>query len=243
MLLVLSRTPGLARLLPGRRFLPRRAGRARRPVGAGVVPRVRRRAVEPQQHAARAAGRLGRARSSPPLGAAADRRRAVRRRHAGDGQLRPGDRVARVPRRPRRVRRRASRCWSLRGLFASPLVGMRLDGAGALRFGLNGAIVATAVALLAFAWSLRGGARDARRQGLLRAAVLGRRPRAAVHVDAAAARRVAAARRRDRRARAAVAARGRAAVRHRARRGVRHAAHLPRLRRRRRSSITGCRPG
>jgi hypothetical protein len=40
-----------------------------------------------------------------------------------------------------------------RGLFASPLVGMRLDGAGALRFGLNGAIVATAVALLAFAWS------------------------------------------------------------------------------------------
>ena len=41
----------------------------------------------------------------------------------------------------------------LRGLFASPLVGMRLDGAGALRFGLNGAIVATAVALLALAWS------------------------------------------------------------------------------------------
>ncbi len=41
----------------------------------------------------------------------------------------------------------------LRGLFASPLVGMRLDGAGALRFGLNGAIVATAVALLAFGWS------------------------------------------------------------------------------------------
>ncbi len=40
-----------------------------------------------------------------------------------------------------------------RGLFASPLVGMRLDGVGALRFGLNGAIVATAVALLALAWS------------------------------------------------------------------------------------------
>ncbi|MEP7183570.1 MAG: cbb3-type cytochrome c oxidase subunit I, partial [Betaproteobacteria bacterium] len=40
-----------------------------------------------------------------------------------------------------------------RGLFASPLVGIRLDGAGALRFGLNGAIVAAAVALLAFAWS------------------------------------------------------------------------------------------
>ncbi len=40
-----------------------------------------------------------------------------------------------------------------RGLFASPLVGMRLDGVGALRFGLNGAIVATAIALLALAWS------------------------------------------------------------------------------------------
>jgi hypothetical protein len=40
-----------------------------------------------------------------------------------------------------------------RGLLASPLVGMRLDGAGALRFGLNGAIVATAVALIAFGWS------------------------------------------------------------------------------------------
>jgi len=40
-----------------------------------------------------------------------------------------------------------------RGLFASPLVGMRLDGTGALRFGLNGAIVATAGALLAFGWS------------------------------------------------------------------------------------------
>ncbi len=40
-----------------------------------------------------------------------------------------------------------------RGLFASPLVGMRLDGTGALRFGLNGAMVATTVALLALAWS------------------------------------------------------------------------------------------
>lgn len=40
-----------------------------------------------------------------------------------------------------------------RGLFASPLVGMRLDGAGALRFGLNGAVVAAAVAAFAFAWS------------------------------------------------------------------------------------------
>jgi hypothetical protein len=36
-----------------------------------------------------------------------------------------------------------------RGLFASPLVGSRLDGVGALRFGLNAAVVASAVALLA----------------------------------------------------------------------------------------------
>ncbi|CAG1004462.1 hypothetical protein BURK1_03117 [Burkholderiales bacterium] len=41
----------------------------------------------------------------------------------------------------------------VRGLFASPLVGVRLDGAGTLRFGVNAAIVAGAVALLAFAWS------------------------------------------------------------------------------------------
>jgi len=40
-----------------------------------------------------------------------------------------------------------------RGLFASPLVGTRLDGAGTLRFGVNAAMVAGAVALLAFAWS------------------------------------------------------------------------------------------
>ena len=41
----------------------------------------------------------------------------------------------------------------VRGLFASPLVGIRLDGGGALRFGLNAAIVATAVALFALVWS------------------------------------------------------------------------------------------
>jgi hypothetical protein len=43
-----------------------------------------------------------------------------------------------------------------RGLFASPLVGMRLDGSGALRFGLNGSIVTVAIAALAFAWSFLG---------------------------------------------------------------------------------------
>ena len=43
-----------------------------------------------------------------------------------------------------------------RGLFASPRVGLRLDGSGALRFGLSGATVATAVAFLALAGSFAG---------------------------------------------------------------------------------------
>ncbi|MBE7522819.1 MAG: cbb3-type cytochrome c oxidase subunit I [Burkholderiales bacterium] len=42
----------------------------------------------------------------------------------------------------------------LRGLSASPLVGVRLDGSGALRFGINASLVAGAVAILAFAWSI-----------------------------------------------------------------------------------------
>jgi hypothetical protein len=40
-----------------------------------------------------------------------------------------------------------------RALAAAPRVGPRLDGAAALRFGLNAAAVSAAVALLAFAWS------------------------------------------------------------------------------------------
>jgi hypothetical protein len=40
-----------------------------------------------------------------------------------------------------------------RGLFAAPALGLRFDHAGALRFGLNASVVATAVALLALAWS------------------------------------------------------------------------------------------
>jgi heme/copper-type cytochrome/quinol oxidase subunit 1 len=42
----------------------------------------------------------------------------------------------------------------LRGLWAAPAVGTRVDAAGALRFGLNASVIATAVALLAFGWSL-----------------------------------------------------------------------------------------
>ena len=42
----------------------------------------------------------------------------------------------------------------LRSLWAAPRVGITIDGAGALRFGLNASAVAAGVALLAFAWSL-----------------------------------------------------------------------------------------
>ncbi|MBI3937827.1 MAG: cbb3-type cytochrome c oxidase subunit I [Betaproteobacteria bacterium] len=42
---------------------------------------------------------------------------------------------------------------TLRSLAAVPRVGVRPDGAAALRFGLNAAAVSTAVALLAFVWS------------------------------------------------------------------------------------------
>ena len=41
----------------------------------------------------------------------------------------------------------------LRGLWLAPRLGARFDGGGALRFGLNASVVATAVALLAFGWS------------------------------------------------------------------------------------------
>jgi cytochrome c oxidase subunit I len=43
----------------------------------------------------------------------------------------------------------------MRGMATAPRVGTRLDGAGALRFGLNASLVSTAVALIAFAWSYR----------------------------------------------------------------------------------------
>lgn len=41
----------------------------------------------------------------------------------------------------------------LRSLATAPALGLEFDGQGALRFGLNAAAVATAVALLAFGWS------------------------------------------------------------------------------------------
>lgn len=42
---------------------------------------------------------------------------------------------------------------TLRGMLTVPRVGIRLDGTGALRFGLNSSMVAAAVALMAFGWS------------------------------------------------------------------------------------------
>jgi len=41
----------------------------------------------------------------------------------------------------------------VRGMSVVPRVGMHLDGAAALRFGLNASLASTAVALMAFAWS------------------------------------------------------------------------------------------
>lgn len=41
----------------------------------------------------------------------------------------------------------------LRSLLAAPKLGLTFDGSGALRFGLNASVIATAVALLAFGWS------------------------------------------------------------------------------------------
>ena len=41
----------------------------------------------------------------------------------------------------------------VRGMATAPAVGMRLDGTGALRFGLNASLVSAAVAIIAFAWS------------------------------------------------------------------------------------------
>jgi hypothetical protein len=41
----------------------------------------------------------------------------------------------------------------LRGMTANPLVGLRMEGAGALRFGLNTAAVSAVMAVLAFTWS------------------------------------------------------------------------------------------
>ncbi len=48
----------------------------------------------------------------------------------------------------------------LHALAAAPRIGVAVDGAGALRFGLNASAVAAAVALIAFGWSLAVTPRD-----------------------------------------------------------------------------------
>ena len=96
----------------GRRLLSRRAGRARRPVGAGVVRRDRRHAVEPQQHRRAAwpgAGwRLGLCGAGAALMSLARLRRP---RRADHGQLHSGARAAAVHGRAAGVRRRLRACW------------------------------------------------------------------------------------------------------------------------------------
>ena len=120
----------------------------------------------------------------------------------------------------------------LRSLLAAPRIGIHFDGAGALRFGLNASVVATAVALGAFAWSFAVLPQQLAGKRLLRDPVLGRRPCAAVHLDAADAGGLAVAGRRLRRARAAEPARRARPVRARAGQRVRHAPGLPRVRHR-----------
>ena len=105
--------------VPARGFLPRRARRARGPLGAGVVRGLRRRPLEPERHARAIAPRLGRARAL--------RRRHARscapRRSSGSAapvheQLRAGARRPGVPRRADRRSAPASRSLALRTLVA-----------------------------------------------------------------------------------------------------------------------------
>ena len=162
-LLVLSRTPGLARPVPGRGFLPRRrwsrTSISRCWCGSSPSP-----ACCGASTARRGCCRSGwAALALAALGTAAMARRAVRRRARRSWRTTCRCSTRRRSSRASRCSAPASRCSSLRGLFASPLVGMRLDGAGALRFGLNGAIVATAVALLALRLVVCGAAGEPRR--------------------------------------------------------------------------------
>ena len=92
--------------------------------------------------------------------------------------------IAAVSGRPGRVRA-GTALLVLRSLLAAPRLGLEYDGRGALDFGLSSAAIATAVGLLAFAWSLCRAADRAAWQGLLRNPVLGRWPRLAVHLDPA----------------------------------------------------------
>ena len=219
--------PGTQGPLPGRQLLPGGARRPRRPVRARLVPRLRGRALEP---------RLRRARDRAGLG----RPRAVRRGHgrplrgparpgsrAGARELHPRHRQRHLPGRPRchRRRRGARRGAHVPRGERERLGARRRDGAslghprlrrrhrrraGRLRVVVDGDLAAP------------------RAQGLLRAALLGRRPRPAVHLDAPHARRLAVARLGPGDRPAALAAGDAPRLHHRARIGLRHAGHLPR---------------
>jgi len=112
----------------------------------------------------------------------------------------------------------------LRSMLAAAPVGIRISGGGALRFGLNAALVASAVAVCAFAWSWY-----ALPQGLDPRIYFELLFWAAVRLHAADAGRLDLARLAHRRARAAVAARGDAVVLHCVAERVPHSGHLPRL--------------
>ena len=152
-LLVVARTPALQAILPARRFLPGRADRPRRLVGPGVVRRFRR---------ARSGAR--------PARTAGFRWRGSRGGWRCVGTIgmcvapfvNPGAPVMAnyVP-----VIDSGVFLWGLM-LFAAGLglmavramavpqrVGTFLSPQGALRFGLNAAAIAAAMAVLAFAWS------------------------------------------------------------------------------------------
>ena len=187
---------GRQRLAAGGRLLPRRAGRARRPVGAGLVQRHRRHAVEPERlgarragwswaalglcwrgHAADVAGAPSSARGTPIManyipvldepvvpGRAGD----LRRRRRAAGAALPVARAERIGAHGRRRRRAALRPQRQRG---------RRPRWRCWRFGWSLALVPPALDGKAY----------------YEIAVLGRRPCAAVHLDAADAGRLAVA--------------------------------------------------
>ena len=166
------------------------------------------------------------------LGAAGHGVRRLRRpRHSRDGQLHTDAGQCHLPRRGGRVRRRravAGAAQSGAGTARWPGGGRRRRAALRPARQRRGHRRGTAgVRLVA-----RGGADRAAGRGLLRDPVLGRWPRAAVHVDAADAGSLAGAGAGLRRSRPLEPARRRADVRVGAGERLRHTARLPDARRR-----------
>ncbi len=156
---------------------------------------------------------------------------ALHRRGRGHhGQLHPDADGAAVRGRPAAVRRRHARCWwGARWCRRAPPAPGSTPPARSLRPERRRRRHRGRPAGLRLV--LGRGARHAGRQGLLRDPVLGRRPRAAVHLDPADAGGLAVAGRRLRRPPAAQPARDGADVLAGAGGGVRHPGRLPGLRR------------